>query len=216
MNKSAMLAVAAVVVIAVGAVGLAVLRPGQAPVVGGQATPVSSSAPSSAPSPRSSPAPSVSPALTETFTSAMYGISVSYPAGWTVRPATERWTAGLPFQGSAFADVIDSGTNNFMLVASQPLAGQSADQWAADLSLHPDWDDTCAPSPEPVTIDGRPGLLVLHCPNAGAQSAVAWVEDRGYLIIGYDLPSLEYFKAILATVTLDPGDAINTAPSPSP
>lgn len=212
MNNFAKLAIAAVVVIAVGALGLSVLRPGQSPGVGGQATPVSSSVPS----PSSSPAPSVSPALTETFTSAMHGISVSYPADWTVREATELWTAGVPFQGSAFADAIDSGNNNFILVASQPLAGTSADQWAAELSLHSDWGDTCAPNPEPVTIDGTAGLLVLHCPSADVQSAVAWVEDRGYLIIGYDLPSLEYFKAVLATVKLHPEDAVDSAPSPSP
>ena len=212
MNTFAKLAIAAVVVIALGAVGLSALRPGQAPGVGGQATPVRSPVPS----PSSSPGPPVSPALTETFTSAMHGISVSYPAGWTVREATEPWTTGVPFQGSAFADAIDSGNNNFLLLASQGLGGKSADQWAADLSLHADWGDTCAPSPEPVTIDGTPGLLVLHCPNAEVQSAVVWVDDRGYLIIGYDLPNLEYFKAVLATVTLSPEDARDAAPSPSP
>jgi hypothetical protein len=210
MNSLAKLAVAAVAVIAVGAVGLSVLRPSPTPDVGGgQGSPVSSPTPL----PSSSPAPSVSPALTETFTSAMHGISVSYPAGWSVRPATELWTAGLPFQGSAFADVIDSRNNNFILAASQPLAGKSGDQWAADLSSHADWDDTCTPDTEPVIIDGITGLLEIHCPNDGVQSAFAWVEDRGYLIIGYDLPSLEYLKAILATVKFHPEDAINTAPA---
>ena len=111
---------------------------------------------------------------------------------------------------------LDSGRNNFILVASQPLAGRSADQWAAEISLTPDWGDTCAPNPEPVTIEGTAGLLVLHCPNADARSAVAWIEDRGYLIVGYDLPSLDYFKAILASVKLRPGEAIDPTPSQSP
>lgn len=216
MNTFAKVAVAAMAVIVVGAVGIAVLRPGQTPGVGGgQVSPgLPSSAPPSA-SPSPSPFPSVSPALTETFTSTMHGISVSYPGGWNVRPATEIWTTGLPFQGSPFADVMESG-NTFILVASQPLAGKTADRWAADVSTHADWGDSCVPSTEQISIDGTPGLLVVRCPDDGVHSAVVWAGDRGYLMVGYGLPSLDYFKAVLATVQLDPADALDAAPSSSP
>ena len=36
----------------------------------------------------------IPPPLTETFTSPLHGISVSYPEGWTARAATEPWTDG--------------------------------------------------------------------------------------------------------------------------
>ena len=101
MNNFAKVAIAAVVVIAVGALGLSVLRPSSSSNVGGQptASPSPSPSPSFSPSP-SSPSPSasvVSPAaLTETFTSERHGFSISYPAGWVPRPATVAVDDGHP------------------------------------------------------------------------------------------------------------------------
>ena len=86
MNSFAKLAIAAVAVIAVGALGLAVLRPGSSSSVGGPA------------SPGVSPTPSPSPllSLNQTFTSAIRRVSVSYPDGWVPRAATEPWTSPEP------------------------------------------------------------------------------------------------------------------------
>jgi len=213
MNSYARVAIAAVAVIAVGAVGLAVLRPGQTPGVGGGPSP----SPSSVPTPSLSPSPSNRP-LTQSFTSTRYGFSISFPAGWVARPATEPWTFGLPGGDSLEWDYVYDGSTGdtaFLGLASQALEGKSGDEWAAELSTHADWRDSCAVSTEPVTIGGASGLLVVHCPD-DVPSAFVAVEDRGYLIVGYRLPSLEYFKEILATVQLLPGDAVDVAPSVTP
>ena len=55
-----------------------------------------SASPSLTPAPTAttepSPSPMSAPPLTQTFTSSVYGISVSYPEGWIAKAATEPWT----------------------------------------------------------------------------------------------------------------------------
>jgi hypothetical protein len=210
-------AVAAAVVIAVGALGLAVLWPD---TDGAGSPPVT---PSASPSP--GPSPSPQPALTETFESSRHGISVSHPIGWMVQPATDLWTSGVPQQMSAFADVIcswggqavparstceESPVNDFVALASQPLAGGTGDDWIADqLAV----DASCG-STEPVAIDGIPGVLAPHCFDGLA--AFVTFDDRGYLIFLYGPDDVGWFKDIVATVELHPEDAIDGAPPPSP
>jgi hypothetical protein len=211
MNSFAKLAVATVAVISVGLVALAVLRPGTGSNVGG---PGGTPSPSPSPSPvaSTSPGPSTSPppALTETFTSAMHGITVSYPSGWKLQPATEPWTTGLVQGNSPFADVIveKESDSAFIAVASQPLAGQTLDAWATDYLAQ----YSCVPS-EPVTVDGASGVL-SDC-QEGPHALVS-VEGRGYLIWLYRVDDLDWFKEILATVQLHPEDALDAAPSTSP
>jgi hypothetical protein len=207
MNNYARLAVAAVAVIAVGFIGLAVLRPGTAPGVGGPGPSPSPSPPSISPRTSSSPLP----ALTETFTSTINGISVGYPAGWKIQRATEPWTTGLVQQGSPFADVIYEKEQDspFIAVASQPLGGKTADQWRTDyLALT---GASCA-APEPVTVDGASGVLD-DC-EFGPQALVS-VGGRGYLIWLYRIDDFDWFKENLATVKLHPEDAVTVSPSPS-
>jgi hypothetical protein len=82
MNSYAKWAIAAVVVVAVGALGLAFLRPGTAPDVGGASVPSTSPSPTLSPSPD----PSAPPPLGGTFTSPIHGMSISYPtAGPSIR-----------------------------------------------------------------------------------------------------------------------------------
>jgi hypothetical protein len=212
MNSFAKLAVATVAVISVGLVGLAVLRPGSAPGVGGPGgTPFPSPSPSRS-SATASPSVSVSPLpeLTETFTSAMHGISVSYPSGWKLQPATEPWTTGIVQQDSTFADVIyeKESDSPFIAVASQPLAGKTLDRWATDNLAQFD----CVPT-EPVTVDGASGVLA-DC-QEGPHALVS-IEGRGYLIWLYRVDDLDWFREILATVQLHPEDALDAAPSTSP
>jgi hypothetical protein len=208
MNTYARVAVAVVAVIAIGAIGVAVLRPGTTPDIGGARSP----SPSATPSPIPSPSP---PALTESFTSAVHGFTISYPADWNVRAATEPWSAGIPFQLDAFADVIETSGNRFLLVASQPLGGRSGEAWAEAVSSNPDWDDRCEPASEPVTIDGASGTIVTHCD--GTPTALVAAADRGYLVVlfGFD-ESEAWFQEILASMRLDPESAIDASPSPSP
>ena len=204
MNSFAKLAVAAVVVIAVGRVGLAVLRPGPGPTWAVRAARLHPRHRHRRHAASTSPGPSVSPlpALTETFTSAMHGISVSYPSGWKLRPATEPWTSGHVLGDSTFADIIyeKESDSPFIAVASQPLAGKTLDAWATDYLAQ----FSCVPT-EPVTVDGATGVL-SDCPEG--PHALVSVEGRGYLIWLYRVDDPAWFPAILATVQLHPEDAL--------
>jgi hypothetical protein len=215
MNSYAKLAVAAVAVIAVGAIGLAVMRPAPTPGVGGPG--VSPSPPQAA---SNSPSPSASalPALTESFTSDIQGISISYPSGWTVTPATEPWVSGLPPAcDPPCADrIYEKDTDSpFIGLSSQPLAGRSGDQWAAAVLSDSGWGSTCDPATEPVSIDGASGMIASQCSDRPLV-ALASVQDRGYLIVLYRIEDQAWLRDVLATVQLQPEDAVGAAPSSSP
>ncbi|MEA2576691.1 MAG: hypothetical protein QOD78_279 [Chloroflexota bacterium] len=222
MNNFAKVAIAAVVVIAVGAVGLSVLRPPTSSGLGGQpgASPsASASTPGTSPGDsRKSP-----PALTGTYTSARYGFTIAYPAGWVTRPATDTWTTGVPDFGSTTGDVIyDPALQDhlWIMVASQPLAdGKTATQWVADLLSGLGGGGLCDGTPVPVTIDGNDGR------QCGSPAAAVAAGGRGYAIVLYvslDDPSVAaaydqaYFDEILATLKLQPQNAVDSVPSASP
>jgi hypothetical protein len=209
MNTYAKVAIAAMVVIAVGAVGLSMLGPRSPSGVGGESN--------------ASPTPSPSPPLTETFTSAQHGFSISYPSGWVARPATDPWTTGVPEFASTAGDVIydpvqDEG-HLWIMVASQPLAGKTGNQWVDDILTGLGAAELCEPPRERVTIDGAPGE------TCASSTAAVTAGDRGYLILLYvsrDDPAVglvydqQYFEHILATVQLLPEDAKDVAASASP
>ena len=222
MNTFAKVAIAAVVVIAIGAVGLSLLGPPSSSNVGGQ--------PSASPSPSPSTTfgativPAPAPALTETFTSERHGFSISYPAGWDTSEATEPWTAtGLPNFGQPAGDFMYDPTltdHLFLLVASRPLEGQDGAAWADELLNAMAANADCALPLESVTTGAGPAR---QC--AGGGMVATWAGDRGYVlwlhtsdddpaaVAAYDQA---YFEDILATLQLRPEDAIDTAPSPSP
>ena len=215
MNTFAKVAVAAVAVIAVGGLGLAVLRPGTGLSPGGSNP---STSPSSSPSDSPLPSASALPALTETFTSERTGISISYPTGWTIDAATQPWLSGLPAScDPACADrIYESETDSpFIGLSSQPLAGRTGEQWAGDVVNDPAWEDTCDPQTEQASIDGAPGMIAVHCPDP-LLTASAWTADRGYLIVLYRIDDRAFFEELLATVRLHPEDALDAAPSASP
>jgi hypothetical protein len=222
MNSFAKLAVATVVVASVGLVGLAVLRPGSGTGPGGLSgpspSPITSPSPSPTTAPSPSPTPFIPPALTQPFTSDFHGISISGPAGWSTRKATETWTTSIPFFKSEFADVLyDDSTENlkFIGLASQALAGRSADEWITQVSTDPTWGPLCTPQTEPLTVDGAAGILVAFCPG-GLLYALVTTEDRGYIVVLHGVGDRPWFDEILATVQLSPSDAIDVAPSASP
>jgi hypothetical protein len=219
MNTFAKAAIAAVVVIAIGAVGWSVLGPPSPSGVGGtpSATPSASAAPSPSSSP--SPDPSAPPPLSSAYTSRMHGISLSYPAGWEVALASEPWTGGGLSFISPDIDYLYDVTlraNLFLAVASQPLDGKAGDTWVTDFLRDPESDCPTGPS-EFVTVDGAKGSL------CGTLVALT-VADRGYFIRLYtsgDEPWLgthydsTWFKGLLATVHLRPKDAVGPPDSPS-
>jgi hypothetical protein len=145
------------------------------------------------------------PALTETFTSDLHGISVSYPTGWVPRAATEPWPAGeFVQQSTSFGDVIEDGSAGdtaFIALASQPLAGRSLDEWVADYGPF-----TECGSPEPVIVDGAAGVVGPDCPMA-----LVTAGDRVFLIWLYRIEDPDWFEEILATVKLDPDAAVDSA-----
>lgn len=211
MNTFAKAAIAAVVVIAVGALGLSVLGPRNSSGVGGQPTA------SPSPSPSGSPDPSAPPPLSSTFTSTINGISISYPDGWATQAANEPWTGGGINFREPQADVIYDGRledHLFLLIASRPLGAQSPEAWID--SIRDDPDGGCA-DPETLAVDGADARL---CPNytytaAGGRAYMIRLYtsgDEGWIERYYDTA---WFRRVLETVQLRPEDAVDAAASPS-
>lgn len=200
MSAYTKVAAAAVVAIAVTAIGLWQL--------GG----IGNSGPSPTPLPSPTVAPSTSPPpppppLSGSFESNMHGIKVSYPAGWAITTATTPWTTSEPPGfGMTSGDLINDAArvdHLFLLVASQPLSGASGPAWADTIGPEP-----CSSS-EPITIDGAEGRLLTCDP----MRALVWTDDRGYLVLLYrspDEPSLDevydtaWFQEVLSTVQVLP------------
>ena len=224
MNIYTKLAAAAVVVVAVGALGVWILSPGSSsPGVGAAPGPSASPSGPSAPSasPRSSPSPTPlpgipAPPLSEEFTSARYGISLTAPAGWSTRPGTEAYEGGTPLVSDSTADLIHDPLlqdHLVMQVASMPLGGADPGQWVADqIEAEADW----CPDAEPITVDEAAGVIGA-CDSYPRLAFVA-EGDRGYLImlrVSGDEPWLApvydraWFEEVLATVQLRPEDAVD-------
>lgn len=223
MTTYARVAVAAVAVVVAGVLGLAVLRPGSAPGPGGQVTtPSPSSVPSPSPSVEPSPSAYVAPDLTNTFSSDVHGLSISYPRGWLMRAATGPWTTDtFPKFEDTLADLMYDPARTdhlFLQAGSQPLDGRAFESWSGPLLAQ----EGCATS-ERVTVDGAEGLLGKDCAMALVASG-----DRGYAIRLYvsgddpefaDFDRLAWFEQILASVQLHPElavDAASASPSASP
>jgi len=217
MNTFAKVAIAAVVVLAIGAVGLSLL-PRSSSGVGGQPT----LSPSPTPSLSPSPDPSAPPPLSETFSSTMHGFSIDYPTGWATAPATQPWisTTGADFMSPATDHIYDPVLQDhlFLSAASQPLAGEAGDTWVTEILADP--DEGCDPAipTEPITLDGASGRI------CGGLVAVS-IQDRGYFIRLYTSDddawlSTHYdntwFRSVLDTVQLDPATARDPSPSVSP
>jgi hypothetical protein len=161
--------------------------------------------------------------LTKTFTSERFGFSISHPAGWVTRPATEPWTSGFPNFESTAGDVIYDPTRDaghlWIMVASQPRAGKSGEQWVDEQLTGLSSAGICEAPREAVVIDGAQGGI---CSSA---VTVVSAGDRGYIILLYvsgDDPAdagtydQDWFEEVLATVQLQPEDAVDVAPSASP
>jgi hypothetical protein len=212
MNSFAKLAAAAVAIAGIAVLGAVLARPPGGSGGPGVATPSPSPSLSPGLSPRLIvPSP---PPLTGTFTSAIHGISLSYPAGWVESPASEAWTVGSVDFGSPAADHIYDPTlqdHLFLGLASRPLDGQPGPEWAADAAAM--LVEDCGDVTEPTSVDGADAL------RCGDNIVAAWSGDRGYLIVLYrstdewwldDSYNLAWFETLLATVQLRPEDAVES------
>lgn len=179
------------------------------------------------PSPSTSSSPIPVPALTETFVSPRNGFSVQYPAGWSSQVATTSWRPGtyVPLGNSAL-DVLQRDGEARLAVASQRLAGgQTEASWFASF-IQPFDLGSCTgdrASWPRVTVDGQLGYLdVEACPAAadtGFSSpdlrfdVIVLSGDRWYEIKLDGVVDRAYFEAILSTIRLDPGSAIDPPPA---
>jgi hypothetical protein len=138
-------------------------------------------------------------------------MSVSYPSGWHLQPATKPWRGELVQQGSPFADVIYQTAEDspFIALASMPLGKESADKWASAYMAQVTADDSSCASTRPVSVGGATGVMSEGC-------SVALVSDgnRGYLVWIYRVDDTNWIDAVLATVKLSPADAVDTTPKP--
>ncbi len=219
MSSFAKLAAAAVAVVAVVAIGWALYANNQGIGTQPTATPAITPEPSPSPTPTPSPQPTATPAdhaLSQTYTSALHGMSVGYPAGWMFVASSVPWTSGLPGTDADSRDTIMSNEvdNLFIGLASQPLAGRSGDEWIAEILAHPEQGAPCpATDTEPVTVDGASGILTV-CQDRPLEALVTDGE-RGYFVVFYGSDDRAWFEDILATVRLDPSAAIEPSASPS-
>ena len=171
------------------------------------------------PTPTASPSNSGPPPLTQTFTSTMHGISMSYPEGWTAQAASEPWTEGtFPLNYMApEVDVLMDPTHPgdlFLIFASQPIGDSTPEDWlVAQLTS----EDGCGSNARlPITVDGAAGLTAEDCDVAAVTTA-----GRGYwiqLYTGGDDPvavapyDRAWFEEVLATVQLQPEAAVEPSP----
>lgn len=166
------------------------------------------------------------PALTETFTSAVNGYSVGYPAGQHITAATapapvgvHTWDGNLPYMDN----FLDSFGTGFLTATSAAIpTGTSPERWVADeLAAHlltgsafPDCAKTM--TTEPVVVDGAAGVIDTHCASVDL-GAIVTSGGRAYLIdLRADPPDKAWFQKILATVRLKPGNAAPASPSAKP
>ena len=218
MNSYAKVAVAAVAVVAIGAVGVAVLRPGNSPGVGGQAvtpSPEPSPSPKASATNRPTASPRPAPPLTESFTSTLNGLSMSYPEGWSTQAATAPWTGEALLFRVPPADYMYDPTRTdhlFLAVASQPIGDATSDEWVAEkVTL-----EGCTAG-EPIAVDGATGLIGTDDCNVVAVTTdgrgyLIWLytsDDEAWLSATYDRA---WFREVLATAQLDPGSAVDAAP----
>ncbi len=166
---------------------------------------------------RSLPAP-----LTERFDSTLNRISLSYPTGWQVRPATQPWNDRFePEFDSPTADVIFDpalGDSLYLVLTSKRTNGRPVDEWHRNLNSRActAGDEVDGLNHDPFTLDDARGFLSSgeHCEGAMRHFVELGTESSGYIIYllvgrGSDqaIYDLDWFRSVLETVDLLPTDA---------
>ncbi len=137
------------------------------PSASAASTMATSPSPIATPSVSQPESPSAEPTAS-TYTSSLYGYSLTLPAGWQVVPASIRWD-GISDPGHDEPTVDQmSGPSGpsivaawaFSLPVTKDLRGYAADRVAADATVHP-CPKTAATTTQ-ITIDGTPGLLMAR------------------------------------------------------
>jgi hypothetical protein len=214
-NKFASVGLGAAAVVAALVIGAQVLGPPAPGGVGGpSATPslTISHTPGPTTTTKPPPSPVAAPPLTQTFTSRMHGISVSYPAGWTARAATEPWTdrPGVPQFIHPGFDVLKDPVRDgelFLYIASRPTGKSTREDWADWITM----GGRC-PTSEPMAIDGATGVIgcsSVHLTTAGREYLLGLYSPRINEAPGAEASRYRaWFEEVLGTVQLHPEDAV--------
>ncbi len=201
-------------------------------------TPRSNVGPAATPTPAAptnTPTPSIDTTGWVAFTSSRHGFTISYPAAWTVAPATEPWPTGVgaeaPGPPSPELDELKdpAGSVTSFVVVSQPLAGgRTPDAWLTNYEQSaPLMPQACWPAPaamERITIGGQPGWIHGGIATCGFTEVVTFAGGRIYEFTAYFTPGRTpvdrgLFDALIGSVTLNPSAADDTpvaSSSPGP
>jgi len=176
-------AVAATVVLAVAVLEL---RPGGGP--GAVPTPTATASPV----PSSPPSIATPPAGPTSFTSPLYGYTLTVPAGWITAPAIVRWDGDRQSGPDAETDKL-AGPDQIMAWAfAGPYAG-GLDAFVQEriAANHRDHADTCPETDpaikEPVAIGAERGVFLAWNCGAVINIAVAVHAGVGYMFVFRDL-----------------------------
>jgi hypothetical protein len=152
------------------------------------------------PSPTAAPRPSPAPGFS-TFSSVLHGITIDYPAGWKVRPATEPWNHRTITFDAANVDVIFDPTlrdDLYLTMVSEPLEpGESDTEWVSDVWPNVQSVGICrggAGGGGDDTLQGNYGWF-WSCDEPHGASSSVWIvatATRGYIIylyVGNEVPA---------------------------
>jgi hypothetical protein len=226
--SSNMARLAAVVVVAVVAIGGALYLLGPRSGVGGPVATPTPPPPTAALSPAAVASPTLAPidtATWTTYTSNRYGFSIGRPAGWTVRQrADHTWTLAVDFnwqtkasEGFAAADTSIYATAWSVSVPASMPANAWIQAYCQTGATGPCTGLQAASTP--VTMDGHPGVLI----RTNDTEAFTLVGGRMYVVAvweSFDDPRGAPYggidrllKGFLSTIRLLPG---GPAPSATP
>jgi len=164
------------------------------------------------------------PALDTRFTSAWHGYSVRYPSAWAASPADRAWKPGTrSLWGDPELDQIKSNEIRF-IAEQQPYApGQTPAQWLQGYCRLDGATDCAATvaSWKPIKVAGSDAFVdvdgVKAAPNTVypgglLYEAIVPTTTRAYVFTLDGHVDRSVFDAFLATITLSPSDAVDTAP----
>ncbi len=197
------------------------------------AAPSTSPSSGAEPTPSTSPRPFPSPGFSR-FDSPLHGVSIDYPAGWEIRPATEPWRHdAVTFDASDVDVIFDPMLRDdlYIAVVSEPLNGRAPGDWCCGPLLEP--SQVCS-APDGSEGGGGGGAYTLHgargwagsCGDdvAGNHYVFVATAERGYvfrfhmgdqgLMATHDWA---WFEAVLQTVDFRPEQGLPTSiPSSAP
>lgn len=179
----------------------------------------SSPAASTSSSVAATPSSSANHALSRTFTSPTMGFSVRYPAGWTITPASQRWSLRhTSFWDTPDGDRLEGNGAGFRGTSQALASGESAATWMDDYikSSMP-----CG-TEEQVAVGDHTGTVDLNdCTGMGRLGGRVYdlavvVGGRGYNFTMEGQVDRTFWLAMLATVTFTPQSATDVNPPSSP